>query len=183
MQATWEPAPDITAISRLCTAFGRVDNADELPPLLEEAAGLLGARGLVVWLPDASACRLEPALTHGYSRAVVARLPAVDRGADNPTCRAFQSAEVVRVCDETTGALAVPLLGPAGCVGVLALELPRGSEQSPSVEAVAVIVASLLAPLVGNNHAVPQGRRSPAPAPARRPRATERRRAASAAYR
>lgn len=142
------PEPGLTAVSNLCTAFGRIEGAGQMSPLLEEAAGLLGARGLVVWLPDRSTDSLKPALSHGYSRKVTAGLPAVDRGADNPTARAFRSATAVRVCDETTGALVVPLLGPVGCVGVLALEVPRGFEQSTSVEAVAVIVAAMLAPLV-----------------------------------
>lgn len=177
------PALDITAVSRLCTAFGRVELADQVSPLLEEAATLLGALGIVVWLPDESASCLKPTLSHGYSRKVAARLPSVDQGADNPTARAFRSAVTVRVCDETTGALVVPLLGPVGCVGALAVELPRGFEQSPSVEAVAVIVAAMLAPLVDDDRPVPPSSRSPASVPAGLPRARERSRVTSASYR
>jgi transcriptional regulator with XRE-family HTH domain len=177
------PEPDLPAVSRLCTAFGRVESADQMAPLLAEAAGLLGARGLVVWLLDEPAGRLTPTLSHGYSRKVLGRLPAVDRGADNPTAESFRSGETVRVCDETTGALVVPLIGPVGCVGVLALELPRGFEHSPTIEAVAVIVASMLAPMVAGHTSTPQRRRAPEPVAMKLPGARTRGRVASASYR
>jgi hypothetical protein len=49
----------------------------------------------------------------------------------------------------SSGALAVPLLTPAGCAGVLAIELPHGSEQALAVRAVATIFAAQLAQLIG----------------------------------
>jgi hypothetical protein len=44
----------------------------------------------------------------------------------------------------------VPLLGPRGCVGVLALELLHGGERRDSVRALATIVAAQLATLFGS---------------------------------
>lgn len=143
--------PDLEAVARLCTALGRVEGADEVQSLLQEAAGLLGATGLVVWLWDALAEVLRPALTHGYSATVVAQLPAVTRDADNATAAAYRLAQtcVINGTDHASGALAVPLLTPSGCAGVLALELPRGAEQTASVRAAATILAALLAQLTG----------------------------------
>ena len=117
--------------------------------LLREAAGLLDATGLVVWMWDARAAGLRPALAHGYSASVLAQLPAVEPDADNVTAAAFRSGQtcVIKGSDCTNGALAVPLLTPAGCAGVLALELQRGGEQTKSVRAVATILAALLAQL------------------------------------
>jgi len=142
---------DLLAVARLCTDFGRVENATEMQPLLQEAARLLDATGLVVWLWDALAEELRPALAHGYSAKVLAQLPAVTRDADNATAAAFRSAQPCAVTgrDRTSDALVVPLLTPTGCAGVLALELPHGGGQKSSVQAVATILAAVLAQLTG----------------------------------
>ncbi len=141
--------PDLLAVARLCTALGRAAHADDVQPLLQEAAGLLDATGLVVWLWDARVAGLRSALAHGYSASVLAQLPAVELDADNVTAAAFRSGQtcVINGGAHATGALAVPLLTPAGCAGVLALELQHGGEQTSSVRAVATILAALLAQL------------------------------------
>ncbi len=140
---------DLQAVARLCTSFGRATRADEVQPLLREAAAVLDARGLIVWLCDEITACLRPTFAHGYSRRVLGRLSPVHRDADNPTATAFRSASAVGVSDEASGALVVPLLSPAGCAGVLALELPRGAEQGETTRAVATIVAAMLVPLTG----------------------------------
>lgn len=144
-------APDFPAVAHLCTELARVGSAGELQPLLCEAARILDAIGLIVWIWDRSTAELKPALVHGYSDKVLAQLPAVRRDADNATAAAFRSARTCAVNgnDHTSGALVVPLLTPAGCIGVLALELQHGGEQAPRVRAVATIVAASLAQLIG----------------------------------
>jgi hypothetical protein len=52
--------------------------------------------------------------------------------------------------EHTSAALVVPMLTPAGCAGVLATELPSGSERTSSVRAVVTIVAAQLAQLIGD---------------------------------
>jgi transcriptional regulator with XRE-family HTH domain len=141
--------PDFQAVARLCTELGRVEDADHVQPLLQEAARLLDARGLIVWVWDECAARLRPTLAHGYSRRVLAQLPTVARDADNPTAAAFRSASAVSVNDDTSGALVIPLMTAPGCVGVLALELPRGTEDLGPVRAVATIFAAMLVQLTG----------------------------------
>jgi transcriptional regulator with XRE-family HTH domain len=150
------PEPDLPSIAQLCTEFGRVAHLTDVEPLLERAADLLDAKGLIVWLWDESAAHLTPALVHGYSDKVVSQLPRVSHDADNPTAAAFRSAEP-RVCGdgpEACGALVVPLLTPAGCAGVLAIELQRGREGTSSAVAVATILASQIAPLSSRTAAV-----------------------------
>jgi hypothetical protein len=141
----------LLAAAHLCTQFGRVETTDEVQPLLFEAARILDATGLIVWLWDGPAAALKPALAHGFSDRVLAQLPTVKRDADNATADAFRSAEtcVIRGSDRASGALVVPLLTPAGCAGVLAIELQHGSEQTTSARAVATIFAAQLAQLVG----------------------------------
>jgi transcriptional regulator with XRE-family HTH domain len=149
-----EAAPmdhDFLAVAHLCTELGRVGNADQVQPLLEEVARILDASGLIVWIWDASAGALTPALVYGYSDAVISQLPALTHDADNATAAAFRSAQTCAIdgSEHASGALVLPLLTPAGCAGVLALELQRGGEHSKSVRAIATIVAALLAQLVG----------------------------------
>jgi transcriptional regulator with XRE-family HTH domain len=144
-------SPDLAAVARLCTELGRVASAAEMHPLLQEAARLLDATGLIVWLWDASAGELRPALAHGYSDKVLAQLPIVRRDADNATAAAFRSAQTCAIegTDQINGALVVPLLTSTGCAGVLALELQHGGERARSVRAAATILAAVLALLVG----------------------------------
>jgi hypothetical protein len=82
---------------------------------------------------------------------VVAQLPGVGRDDDNLTAAAFRSAQTLAVSGtaRTSGALALPLLTPASCAGVLAIELPCGSDETGSVRAVATFFAAMLAQLVG----------------------------------
>ena len=167
-----EPAsfePDMLAAAHLCTELGRVENSREVQPLLQEAARILDAIGLIVWVWDPQVEELTPALSSGYSDKVLAQLPIIGRDADNATAAAFRSAQTCAINggDNDSGALAVPLLTSAGCAGVLAIELPHGSEQTKSVRAVATIFAAQLAPLIGG--AQPAAVRPPADliAPAR----------------
>jgi hypothetical protein len=136
---------DFLAVAHVCTGFGRVRNADDLQPLLQEAARILDATGLIVWLWDDATEELRPALVYGYSDKVLAQLPTVGRDADNATAAAFRSA---RPC-ATSGALVMPMVESEGCAGVLALELQDGREQSALVQAASMIFAAALTQLVG----------------------------------
>ncbi|HUL74319.1 MAG TPA: helix-turn-helix transcriptional regulator [Vicinamibacterales bacterium] len=141
---------DLLAVAQLCTKLGRVDRADDLAVLLEECASLLEAKGLIVWVWDEPAAALRPALVHGYSDSVLARLPVVTRSSDNVTAEAFRTARICTIDGNETsrGALALPLLSPAGCRGVFAIEFERGVEQAPTKRAVATIVAAMLSQLI-----------------------------------
>jgi transcriptional regulator with XRE-family HTH domain len=141
------PEPDLLAVAGLCTELARVDNINELRPLLREAAKLLDATGLIVWLWDTVTAELRPAVVQGYSDRVVGQLPTVRKDADNATALAFRSERVCEVSpnEQVKGALVVPLLTPAGCSGVLAIELQRGVEPPKSLRAIATIFAAVLA--------------------------------------
>ncbi len=136
--------PDLLAVARLCTDLSRVEEVREAAPLLREAIRILDAVGLIVWVWDPQAARLRAALGSGYSDRVLAQLPGLDRDTDNATAAAFRSARpcVVNGSDRSSGALAVPLIAAAGPVGVLAIELQHGQEQSDSTRAVATILAA-----------------------------------------
>jgi hypothetical protein len=143
--------PDLLAAAELCTELGCVADTRQVAPLLESTARILGAVGAIIWLWDSQTAELRPQVAHGYSVPVLAQIPSVQQDADNATAAAFRSAQacIVIGSDVATGALVVPLMTPAGCTGVLAIELPHGSEQSDSVRAVATIFAAQLARLFG----------------------------------
>jgi transcriptional regulator with XRE-family HTH domain len=142
---------DLPAIAELCTQFGRVASTAELPPLLQEAARILDASGLIVWIWDPQSAELHPVLAHGYSERVLAQIPGLPREANNATAAAFREAQtcVVRGDDSGSGALVLPLMTSSGCTGVLALELQKRNEERESVRAAGTIIAAQLAALIG----------------------------------
>ena len=146
---------DLPAVARLCTELGRVARAEDLPPLLEECAGLLEAKGVIVWVWDETGAQLRPVLGHGYPESALARLPVVTRDSDNATAEAFRTARtcIINGSEISSGALVLPLLTPAGCSGVLAIEFEGGAEQTPEARAVSTIVAAMLAQLVAGETA------------------------------
>ena len=145
------PEIDLLAAARLCTELGRVETASQVQRLLAEAAKILDVKGLIVWVWDPIATQLRPLLVHGYSDQVVAQLPGVSRDDDNVTAAAFRLSRTFSVSGtvDTSGAMALPLLTPGSCAGVLTVELAQGSEETGPVRAVATFFAAMLAQLVG----------------------------------
>jgi hypothetical protein len=144
------PAIDLQGVAALCTDLARLEETDGLPAALGRAADLLDAQGIVLWIADPAAEELSAIAAHGYTRAVVARLGTIPRDAGNVTAAAFRTGVVqtVRGDERASGAIAVPLLRPDGCVGVMAAEVREDGEQDGRL-AVAAIVAAQLATLVG----------------------------------
>jgi hypothetical protein len=142
-QKSVEPEPELADVARLCTAVAR--QAVDLQTLIDEASRIIGAAGVLLWRWDEPGAALRPLVGSGYSNAVIAQLPSVNRDDDNAVAAAFGGTDIYVVNGgELTGALAVPLLASQGCVGVLALEFRNGREQLESVHAVAGILASQL---------------------------------------
>jgi hypothetical protein len=89
-------------------------------------------------------------LTHGYPERILMRLGALQVDADNMTSLAYRSmrAQVVNGSGPgAAGAIAVPLVTPAGCVGVLSAELRR-HQPRPETLSLARIISAQLAALV-----------------------------------
>jgi hypothetical protein len=147
-QPSW--LPDLIAMARLCSDFGRVSQARELPDLLARAAAVLNAVGIIVWVSDAADGSLRPALSHGYPAEALARMPKLPRDADNATAEAYRSGrlQIVGSTRAALGALVAPLLVPSGCVGVMAAEIRAGQEADQHIQALATILAAQLASLL-----------------------------------
>ena len=146
---TARPAgPVLRAASKLCTDFGRVSDLDELKTLVGQAADLMDASGFVVWVSSADGANLQPALSHGYTPQVLARMSMIPRSADNAAAAAFRTSQLQIVLarpGESNGAVVAPLLSSEGCVGALSAEIRGGGESSESVQALAAIFAAQLA--------------------------------------
>ncbi|MBI4476342.1 MAG: hypothetical protein HY654_04160, partial [Acidobacteria bacterium] len=140
------PEVSLKDASALSLDLARVSTPSELRALLERASNLLHARGLVLWVPGASG-DLRPGLSHGYSEALLAKMPGIAPTADNATAAAYRLGEVreVPAGNSPTGAVIAPLLTPAGCAGVLAVELPAGAESHTAVQAIVTFLAGQLA--------------------------------------
>jgi transcriptional regulator with XRE-family HTH domain len=135
---------DLAGVAAVCTRLACAEDPADLAALFDEIATLFHAIGMIAWIWDALGAELRPVLAHGYSDKVLAQLPKVRRDANNATAAAFRSSQicVVHGSPDASGALAVPLLTPWGCAGVLSIELSDGAERSEPVRAIATIVAA-----------------------------------------
>jgi cbb3-type cytochrome oxidase subunit 3 len=154
VSAPTAPAPppiDLRGIAALCTQLSRVEDTLALPPLLERAATLLDAAGIILWIADPDCRELSPILAQGYPHQLVARLGSIPRDAQNATAAAFRTSllQTVDADDASNGAIAAPLVTSGGCVGVMAAEIRGAGEKQEAKKAAAMIVAAQLASLVG----------------------------------
>ncbi|MCA1648707.1 MAG: hypothetical protein LC753_00055 [Acidobacteria bacterium] len=149
--ATGAATVDLGPIASLCTALARIADTRALPALLERAASILDAPGIVIWIADPDGRELSPIVTHGYPPHLMTRLGTIGRDAENVTASAFRTSLLQTVPGDATssGAIAAPLLTAAGCVGVMAAEVRHSGEKQDATLAAATIVAAQLATLVG----------------------------------
>lgn len=151
---------DLPSIASLCSELAKVTDTRALPAILERAAAVLDASGIVLWIADPDSRELSPIVTHGYSPKVVSRLGTILRETENATASAFRTAllQTVRADAVSNGAIAAPLVTPTGCVGVMAAEVRHDGEQDSAKLAAASIIAAQLATLVGPPSARAQAR-------------------------
>jgi hypothetical protein len=140
----------LDAAALVCTDLARVKDGDQLREALGRAARVLDATGVIVWIADSRGRSLKPLLTYGYPEEALRRIPTLPRDADNATAAAWRdnAVQVVDATEAAPGAVAVPILGPQGCIGVLAAEIGHHREASGYTRAVAQIVAAQLAVLI-----------------------------------
>ena len=148
------PAPaavDLGGVAALCVELARIQETRALPRLLERAAGILHASGIVLWIADPDGRELSPIVVHGYSPQLATRFGTIARDAGNVTALAYRTGllQTMKSDAVSNGAVAAPLVTGTGCVGVMAAEMKDGGEQQEPLLAAATIFASQLATLVG----------------------------------
>jgi hypothetical protein len=145
------PAVNLPEAAELCVDLARVIDTRDVPALLERAAHVLDAKGVIIWMVDADGTTLRPTLTHGYPGKVLTRLGVLDVADDNVTSLSFRSMRPQTMPGEgpsAAGAIAVPLMTASGCTGVLAAEIREGTP-APETVAVTKILAAQFATLIG----------------------------------
>ncbi|HJO39655.1 MAG: hypothetical protein QGG24_00695 [Vicinamibacterales bacterium] len=142
---------DLAAVAALCTDLARVSDGEQLPALLERAAGLLEASGVIVWLTDSSNRALRAVIAHGYPSDVLGSMGELPCDGDNAAAHAFRTSrvQIVDAGDGARGALVAPLLAASGCVGVVTAEL-SGEIGVLERATVSILAAQLVVLLVGN---------------------------------
>jgi hypothetical protein len=163
---TARPAgPVLRAASKLCTDFGRVSDIEELKLLIGQAADVMDASGIVIWIAAPDGTYVHPALSHGYTPQVMARMTRVLRSADNAAAAAYRTGQMQIVLarpGESNGAVVAPLLSADGCIGALSAEIRGGGESSDSVQALAAIFAAQLASVLNTSSAAAHEHRTTA---------------------
>ena len=143
-QAMARTAIDLTAAAALCNDLSRVTTTAALPELLARAAGILDARGLIVWMGAGD--QLFAAMAHGYEARIVSRLAPIGRDAGNATATAWRTGRLGSVNGEAggNGAIVAPMFNPSHCIGVLAAEVRHGREKDTATRAITAIIAAQL---------------------------------------
>lgn len=150
------PSVDLSGVAELCVDLGRIVDGRDLPALMSRAAGVLEAKGLVLWVSEAGGTTLRPSLAHGYPERVLQRMGTLPVDGDNVTSLAFRTCQTqtLRSSVEGYGAIAVPLMTGSGCVGVLAAEM-QGAKPGDARFDIARMIAAQLSTLVSPGAAAP----------------------------
>jgi len=138
----------ITEAADVCVDIARLLDGCDLPALISRTAAAIGATGVVLWVIDDARETLRASLGHGYSDKMLTRLGTLSVTADNVTsvaCRTLQAQVVPSATAGGSGALAVPLIGTSGCVGVLAAEVSGPASDGSTLPLARVIAAQLAA--------------------------------------
>jgi hypothetical protein len=150
--STSPPWLSLREAAAVCTDLGRVSQSIEISALLQRAANVLNASGVVVWMASSAGRELYPAASAGYDDRLLARIGSIPRDAANVTAGALRDAapRTNPALGSSAAALAVPLMTPIGPVGVFSAELREVSEVDEARMAVATIFAAQLATLLGS---------------------------------
>ena len=145
-------AVSLREAAAVCTDLGRVSQSVEISGLLERAAKVLNASGVIVWVASPDGRKLYPGASAGYDERLLARIGSIPRDATNVTAGALRDAtpRTSPALGSSAAALAVPLLTPLGPVGVLSADIREVTEVDEARLAVAVIFAAQLASLLGS---------------------------------
>jgi hypothetical protein len=149
------PPPPVLSVNLpdtadLCVDLARVIDSRDVPALLERAASVLDAKGIILWIAEAGTTTLRPSISYGYSDKVLRRLGTLDVNDDNVTSLAFRSMSPQMMNGAAAGssaAVTVPLVTATGCSGVLSAEIRECKPASDRL-AVAKILAAQFAALI-----------------------------------
>jgi len=139
---------NLAAAADVCTALARLTDATELPALLSRAADIVDASGIILWMGAGD--ELFAVSAHGYTPAIISRLGAIARHAENATAAAWRTGSMTTVAADGSGngAIVAPIFAVDGCIGALAVEVRGHREHDPATRAVVTMIAAQLATTV-----------------------------------
>jgi hypothetical protein len=142
-QASEPPAMDLVPAAELCADIARADDGLAFEALVDRAAGVIGASGIVVWL-DGGDDALVPVVAHGYgphARAILGTLPLAD---ENMTTRAWHTGQLQWIDSDgaSRSAIAAPMFQGSRRTGVLSVELQEGAKAAAAARALTSILSS-----------------------------------------
>lgn len=145
------PIPRLPEAAQLCVDFARASDGEQIASLLTRAADVLDATGLIVWVMSPDGKSLVPAASCGYDERMLARVGALPIDAQNLTAAAFRDGarRTTSAHSGAPAALAAPLVGPSGAIGVLSGEVRNVERVGETTSALASIFAAQLATIVG----------------------------------
>jgi len=143
-----EASPDLSAVATLCAEIAKVETATQLSTLLARAVTVLDANGIVVWMSAGDT--LHPVAAAGSPAIPLKRLTPIDRHEVHCATSAWTrgSIETTATGPGEPGVLAIPLFAGAVAKGVLAIELQSPAVDSPTVRALATLIAAQLSTVV-----------------------------------
>lgn len=143
------PITSVQSVAEICADMSALTDIGALSGALERASQVIGAKGLIVWVAANDGSTLSPVATHGFDPRVVARIGSINRDSANLTAEALRenTPKTSAAQGSTSAAIAVPMCGPTGPVGVLSAELQPGHAADSGAVALASIFAAQLATL------------------------------------
>ena len=149
---------DLAIAAVACGDFARASDGGGLRSALGRGAEALGAKGIVVWLGVGG--ELFAVASHGYDERHLKR--PISRDAKNVTAEAWRTAQAVLVSGDAVpgeadgpGVVVVPMVGAAGCRGVVSAELLPGRAANAGRQALLSMFAAQIVGLVGAAPAQP----------------------------
>ena len=138
----------LPAAAELCAQIARVETATQLIPLLERAVTVLGADTIVVWMSAGET--LHPVATAGTAAIPSTRRSSIERADSHPVATAWAHGSLETRAGEEgePGVLAMPLFAGALARGVLSVHLRGPLLESPTVRAIATLIAAQLSTVV-----------------------------------
>jgi hypothetical protein len=142
-------AIDLVPAAELCADIARADSGATLAALVDRAAGVVGASGMVVWLAGRDD-QLVPGLVHGYGPRAHSLLGTLPLAEDNLTTRAWHSGQLQWMDGDpqARSAIAAPMFQGARRTGVLSVELADGAKADALPRALTSILAAQFATTV-----------------------------------
>jgi hypothetical protein len=137
--------PQLSAVAVVCEAIGQLRQDAELPGVMEAAARVLGASGVVLWIPSGDT--LVVATFHGYSAGLGERMGPVPLGQGNLLTQSWHTQQPTFAAAAPGGraALVTPILGASSrAAGLLAAEFDSSPDAGEDVVAAARLLAAQL---------------------------------------